>query len=228
MVLKRSVGVLLKLISKNLRADAVALSQSGGEHLGFATSLLIPIIPPSVNLFVGWHDAKPTPDVTKLAPVIEGLRMILGKNNQERDLQTLLARLTHLQWELADSKIAERTAGLIASGEAEPAKIQEHIERVLQSIDDFDALSKRIKDLESEIASRKQIAAAKAMLQKTRGLSEQQSYLHLQRLSRRTRRALTEVANEILSLGLELSPKSQPTSAVPFKEIFPPNTSCLP
>ena len=166
MVLKRSVGHC-KLVSKNLSADAVALSQSGGEHLDFATWLLIPIIPPSVNLFVGWHDAKPTPDVTKLAPVIEGLRMILAKDNEESDLQTLLARFTRLQWELADSKIAERTAGLIASGEAEPAKVHQHIARVLQSIEDFDALSERIKDMESEIASRKQIAAAKAMLQKS-------------------------------------------------------------
>ncbi|MBC8167690.1 MAG: ANTAR domain-containing protein [Bryobacteraceae bacterium] len=217
MVLKRSVGALLKLIAQRLSADAVSLSKSRAEQPGFVTSMLVPILPPSVHLFLGWRDSRPTPDVADIAPVIEGLKLILAKDRQEGELHSLLARATRLQWELADCKIAERTVGLIASGEAEPARIHKHISRVLQSVEDFDALSKRVEQLEFEITGRMQIAAAKAILQRTEGLNEQQSYLHLQRASRRTRRALVDVANEILSTGVKLPPKSQPTSSVPLE-----------
>ena len=76
--------------------------------------------------------------------------------------------------------------------------IGKHIGRVLESCEHTGVLTKRVALLKAELAARKRIALAKAIVQKKDGVTEQEAYLRLQHASRRTRRSLAEVAEEVV------------------------------
>jgi len=103
---------------------------------------------------------------------------------------------------LADCKIAERVEGMItpeADERISAAILREHIVRVLDGADAIGGLTERLEKLQAELDAREVIAHAKAILQTKQGMTEQQSYLHLQRTSRRRRRPLAAIAEEIVN-----------------------------
>jgi hypothetical protein len=155
---------------------------------------------PNLLLYVAWRHAALEPDIANLRDWAESLTVILGRLDREQLVQTLMMEVTRLQLELADCKIAERTAGLIPRSMAErvdPEIVRQHIARVLESCADTTTLEKRIEQLKAELASRERISRAKALVQRKYGITEEQAYLHLQRASRRARRPLIQVAEEI-------------------------------
>ena len=112
-------------------------------------------------------------------------------------MHELLAEAASLQWKLADSKIADRTAGLIASGRADPVDVQQHVHKVLASIEDANVASGRIAKLNSELEDRERISAAKTALQHKHAFTEEEAYVYLKQASRRRRRTIAEIAAEV-------------------------------
>ncbi len=170
----------------------------------YAACVLIPVTRRdgrNVFLYVASRHAALEPEIAHLVALAASLTLILGRLNREQQIQTLMTEVTRLELELADCKIAERTAGLIPRNIAErvdPEMVGRHIARVLDSCADTAALEKRIETLKAELASRERISRAKALVQKKYGITEEQAYRRLQRASRRARRPLVQVAEEIV------------------------------
>lgn len=203
MQLQGSVKTLLQLIKQRQQADIVALVPPEEGKSNYATSVTVSLETADRHLFIGWRETRPDPELAGIAPLIGALQLVVSRTEQHAQLHQLLVETTRLEWELADHKISERTAGVIASGEAELLRVGQHVARVLASITQVDALSERLRHLETELADRKKITAAKAILYKHEGLTEQQAYLRLQQLSRRTRRTIADVASDILTGRVE-------------------------
>lgn len=196
MSLQQTVDVLLRLIARNHQADLAVLTTGETRYSHFATTLVVPLDAPE-HILLGWRQARVLPDLTPSAPLIAALNVVLDVLAKEATVHELLVEATRLQWELADSKIADRISGLFAAGQAEPHIVQQHVFRVLSSIEDSDAASHRIAELKADLQDRKHIAEAKSLLQRKLGLTEGQAYVRLQQASRRSRRPIAEIAREV-------------------------------
>jgi AmiR/NasT family two-component response regulator len=118
-------------------------------------------------------------------------------------LVEMAARIGELEAQLADSKIASRVRGYLENGGDAQHDVVEavtrHVQNVLRPFESSALFEKRRKELESELEERELAEKAKAVLQRSSGLSEGAAHLHLRMLSRKTRRPLREVALEVLT-----------------------------
>jgi hypothetical protein len=115
------------------------------------------------------------------------------------------ARIGELETELADSKIADRARGLLANGV--PSRdaldtIVRHVESVLRPGQLGTALGEMTEQIEQEIAERELANRAKAVLQRRYGMSEDQAHVHLRLVSRKSRKRLRDVAQDVLDKPL--------------------------
>jgi hypothetical protein len=134
--------------------------------------------------------------LNRLAAIIETIQAL------PQITASLALRLGSLDAELAGIKIAERTRGILAGGVPEPAAIDtlvSHVERVLEGRQFGSAMEQLLPDLEDQVASRRIVVRAKALLESRHGMSEEQAYMHLRIRSRTTRRRLSEVAHDLLA-----------------------------
>jgi hypothetical protein len=111
------------------------------------------------------------------------------------------AHIGELETELADSKIADRARGMLASG-APPRDaidtIVRHVESVLRPGQLGTVLGQLTQEIEQEIAERELANRAKAVLQSRYGMSEDQAHVHLRLVSRKSRKRLRDVARDLL------------------------------
>ena len=189
--------VILTTTNRPLKVSAVLLQD-------FATVLVAPVTNerhPKTFLFVGFRSMGFDPDLSRLKGFTDGLRLIVDQADQEQSVQALIGEVWRLELELADGKIADRAAGLVQGIAAEQGAsdlIRRHIARVLSSVEHTGGLTKRVELLKAELAARERITLAKAIVQEEYGVTEQEAYIRLLRASRRTRRSLAEVAEEII------------------------------
>jgi hypothetical protein len=116
---------------------------------------------------------------------------------------TLAARIGTLDAELAGIKIAERTRGILTGNLPQPEAIEtlvSHVERVLEGRQFGSVLEQMLPELEDQLATKRAVLRAKALLESRHGMSEEQAYFHLRVKSRSTRRKLSEVAQELLTV----------------------------
>jgi ANTAR domain len=138
------------------------------------------------------------PVLDRIAPVIEGVwRLSLLPAEYARNA----ARIGELETELADSKIADRARGMLASGA--PARdavdtIVRHVESVLRPGQLATVLKQLTQEVEQEISERELASRAKAVLQSRYGMSEDQAHVHLRLVSRKSRKRLRDVAWDVL------------------------------
>ena len=103
---------------------------------------------------------------------------------------------------LVDSKIADRALGLLLERRW-PAQAIEglagHVNNVLRPLAALGALETLVEELEDEIDERRVTAEAKAVLQAAHSISEEQAYKHLRSLSRKSRRRLRDVAQDVIA-----------------------------
>jgi len=111
----------------------------------------------------------------------------------------LVSKIGSLDAELAAIKIAERTQGLLANGA--PDTSARHVETVLQGRQAGGVLEELVRHLEDRVDERKLLVRAKALLQHTHGMSEEQAYLQLRVRSRASRKRLRVVAQELIVAG---------------------------
>ena len=102
---------------------------------------------------------------------------------------------------LIASKIADRAQGLMAGGRgSDPLEAMvNHVRTVVRPGVAIRALESILKELEDELEERRVTGQAKALLQATHSLSENQAYTHLRVLSRKSRRPLKDVAMDVIA-----------------------------
>jgi hypothetical protein len=113
----------------------------------------------------------------------------------------LVNRVAELEAQLIDSKIAERVRGFLENrGGPDPVHaITRHVERVLRPAPTRRILEQIRHELEDEIEARSLGARAKEVLQSAYAMSEEQAHAHLRSVSRRSRKRLKDVAEELIA-----------------------------
>jgi hypothetical protein len=140
--------------------------------------------------------------VALVEPITDSLARVLSLRDVDRHVAALAARVGGLEADLADSKISERVSGCTTdarNGRAPIDVITAHVANVLSAFHLLEGLSNRVRDLEQELNKRDLLNEAKALLQRTSGLSESEAYMQLRNASRRTRRPLLEVAQAVIA-----------------------------
>ncbi len=118
----------------------------------------------------------------------------------------LAARISSLDAELIGIKIAERARGILSGTLPQPEAIEtlaSHVERVLEGRKFGLLMEQMLPDLEEQLATKRAVLRAKALLESRHGMSEEQAYFHLRVKSRSTRRRLSEVARELIANGAQ-------------------------
>jgi response regulator NasT len=72
------------------------------------------------------------------------------------------------------------------------------IEVTLSRFDEFRALQKEVEDLKETLETRKLVDRAKGILMDTQGLTEQEAFRRIQKMSMNTRRPMKEIAEAII------------------------------
>jgi len=139
-----------------------------------------------------------------LGRVIEAVAAVWDFAQRSEAYSKVAARIAVLEVELASSKINDRARGLLDKALNESDAIGtliRHIETVLRPRSSSELLEQLLQNLEEERAARELTAQAKAVLQNTQGMSEEEAHHHLRAVSRRSRRTVTEVARELIDAG---------------------------
>jgi hypothetical protein len=114
---------------------------------------------------------------------------------------SLAARISRLEMELADLKIAERTRGLLRAELQEDQvseTLERHIESVLSRCELDAALQSQLDQVEDRFEERRLASEAKIVLQSRLGLTEEQAHHHMRVLSRKSRRRLKDIAKDLI------------------------------
>lgn len=149
--------------------------------------------------FIG-KDAPPFSQIA-LGRIITGIEAVWSLFERQDRYATLATRIGILETELADSKIADRTLGLLEAASSSPDALTaavRHIESVLRARQARNTFEQLVKELEEELAERELAMKAKAVLQSEHGMSEEQAHLHLRITSRRSRRPMRDIARELI------------------------------
>jgi signal transduction protein with GAF and PtsI domain len=166
---------------------------------GFGSFLVIPLRGSDSLLgllTIGWKQECVDAELRAHSVMSAGqaLASILSKPYSPALNQQLAERVTFLEAELADRKIADRVRGLARS----PEVVREHVNRVLESCDLPEQLVQRAEELERQLAGRDLLLQAKEILQASKGLTEEEAYLYLRNRSRRNRVPLEQVAHSVI------------------------------
>jgi ANTAR domain len=131
----------------------------------------------------------------RLAPAIRRLYEL------PTETARLAAKITAMDTELVGLKVAERARGLASATSIDAAAVTTVIEQVNQVVDSrpADSFFSRLTDyLEDRLEERKLLVAAKELLERAYGLTEEDAYLFLRDKSRTSRRRMKAVAKELL------------------------------
>ena len=144
----------------------------------------------------------------KITSSSASLASLLALSRKIRSYDNLASEISALHLELADQKISDRARGLLGEEEAAQTIIA-HVNRVSESLKFVDELHAAIEDIRSQLTSRQLLHQAKEKLQKDQGISEEEAYLTLRHMSRRTRTPLGEIAKHVLGQNDTALPSCQ-------------------
>ena len=128
----------------------------------------------------------------------QALASLLLLSRKLRSYDQLAAEISALHFELADEKIADRASGLLEERHSQDT-VAAHVDRVADSLRFMDELQATIKDVRSQLNSRRLLHDAKQKLRRDNGITEEEAYLTLRHWSRSTRTPLGEIADRVLS-----------------------------
>jgi hypothetical protein len=132
----------------------------------------------------------------RLARAFESIWSLYADPDRAIDL---VNRINLRQAELADLKIADRARGYLTH--PEPGAVETmalHVECVLRARRFESLLDQFAHELDEQIEERKVISQAKNLLQSAQGLTEEEAYSQLRLSSRRSRRRLVDVAQQLI------------------------------
>lgn len=142
----------------------------------------------------------------KLSILQRFVRMIEEVQALPHVTASLAARISSIDAELIGIKIAERARGILSGTLPQQEAIETlagHVERVLEGRKFGLLLEQMLPDMEEQLATKRAVLRAKALLESRHGMSEEQAYFHLRVKSRSTRRRLSEVAQELIASGAQ-------------------------
>ena len=161
----------------------------------------------------GWSRSRPSvcasASTQALELIAESASLLLNRSGEVASAVDLIAKITRLESDLADSKITERAHGLLTEGEwsgQSVSALSEHIHRVLDAQNATRNLRQELSTLEARTEERRLLAEAKLRVQETLHVSEEEAYHYLRNASRRSRRPLREIAREVLADNPQQSP----------------------
>jgi len=137
----------------------------------------------------------------KLAQIVGAIETVWRLPETASSLLELAERVAQLELDLADEKIASRIQGFIDAGKSERDMVEKaarHVEIVLNSGGSTALLAGTAEQLRAEFEDRRVIARAKDFLRRVRGLTEEQAHLELRLASRKSRRTVRKVAEELI------------------------------
>ena len=129
----------------------------------------------------------------------ESVGTLLQHTRLATELASLTSRIAGLESQLAEVKIAERARGLAQQSEVDRKSeiLNAHIASVLNARQIEQMLTAYVITLEDRLEERRVLSEAKAVLQKTLHLSEEDAYFRIREASRRTRSRLVDVAAQV-------------------------------
>jgi len=141
----------------------------------------------------------------RLDSIADAIRLLWETQAQADVYAGLANRLVSLELELIDAKISDRARGLLTDhAAADPAEaIVRHIRAVLRPSQARRILLEALSNLEEEVEERRLVSQAKRILQRSRGISEEQAHAELRIASRKSRKQLKDVALQVID-GLAL------------------------
>lgn len=208
------------LIGQHVPAAPTDTRQVRLEDLSGAKAAVVTFALPDPAHAVGilefrfpWPLALTPKEEATLNHTADSIASILRFVHNATALQVLTARIAEVQSELADLKISERARGVAAGGRKDKAVIlNAHVSTVLTASQSEEALRTQLAELEDRLDERRLLVRAKELLQANRGLTEEESYTFLREASRRTRRRLRTVAQELIDSpdGIVPAPADSP------------------
>ncbi len=154
---------------------------------------------------LGWRKTSSAADkssIERLKSLIDCAASLLLREPHQSATSRLLAEISEVETELANLKIAQRAADFVNNSqwtERAPFTLQEHVSRVLEGVDINQNLREHLAILQSRLHDRRLLATAKARVQHALGVNEEGAYLFLRNTSRRTRRPLRDIAQDVLN-----------------------------
>ncbi len=132
----------------------------------------------------------------RIVRVVEGL---LSLSLWPEQYTALAHQTAELEAQLASAKIRDRAKGLIDSGGADGVEtLGLFAETILRRTETAAMLEQLVEERWEEVQERNLTTQAKAILESTYGMAEEQAHRHLRAMSRRNRRPLKEVALELI------------------------------
>ncbi len=140
------------------------------------------------------RDSRPRLD--RIAGTIEA---VWRASHTVEQYSQLARHLAELETSLMDAKIADRTLGFLVTRGDDPIEaIARHVDGVLRETSTRRTLQQISRELEEEVEERRLMGSAKAILQKSQGMSEEEAHAHLRVVSRKSRRRVKDVARQVI------------------------------
>jgi len=202
---RNSLEALAQIAVRATGARSFALIKSGAARSDAGTPALLeyPLRTDSMIVasvaFAFDSDAEAMRAKPRLERIAAAMQAIWGAATEDRYAR-LVDRLSHLESRLVDSKIADRARGLLTDEPvSDPIEaIARHVDGVLRPTSTSRFLEQALSELEDEIEERRLVAEAKQILQAFYRISEEQAHHQLRLLSRKSRKPLKNVAQQVI------------------------------
>jgi hypothetical protein len=137
----------------------------------------------------------------RIARIVEAIEIVWRLPETAGTLVGMAQRVAELELGLADEKIASRIQGFL--DDAGPVrdvaeKTARHVEIVLRDGGSSVLLAQLAAQLQAEFEDRRIIERAKDLLRNTRGLTEEQAHIELRQASRKSRRTVRKIAEDVI------------------------------
>jgi AmiR/NasT family two-component response regulator len=146
--------------------------------------------------------------ISRIKNSCDSLASLLALARKIRSYDNLVSEISALHLELADQKISDRARGLLESRQS-PEAIAAHVNRVSESITFINELHAAIDNSRSQLRARQLLHSAKEKLRKDQGISEEEAYLTLRHMSRKTRTPLGAIAKRVLGQDAAVAARMQ-------------------
>jgi len=143
------------------------------------------------------HARQVQPQLDRMAHAIEAVWTAAQITARYSELASHVA---DLEARLLDARISDRVRGLLSHPGSPDAldAIVRHVDGVLNPKTGRRTLEKLSEELEEQVEERRLTNRAKTILQVVHGMSEEQAHIHLRRTSRRTRRKIRDIAQDLI------------------------------
>ena len=221
---QKSLSALAQVAMREAGADGYAFFQRTADALRFLrqdgagsditedafVNPLVTTYPLGADgvLAFAFHDQarlrEARPQLDRIAGTIEA---VWRATHTLEHYSQLANHVAELETSLMDAKIADRTLGFLVTRGQDPIEaIARHVEGVLRETSTRRTLQQISQELEEEVDERRLLSRAKAILQKSQGMSEEEAHAHLRVVSRKSRRRLKDVAREVIEQHLVEEP----------------------